>query len=87
MKGIEAIHLQNFVNRDVKVENILIDQQFKVRIADMGWSAPSNGCSCQNENHDPSNDTCNGSGVLYQLAGTEHLLAPEIRDAYYPRKQ
>jgi len=50
-----------------------------LRIADLGLSAPIDGCSCLNEQHDLNNHRCCDLGKLYQIAGTECLLAPEIR--------
>jgi len=50
-----------------------------VQIADMGQAAPINGCSCPKERHNPSNKRCKGKGLLYNLAGTESYLAPELR--------
>lgn len=83
MNGLKAIHQAGFANRDLKLPNILIDKDFKLKIADLGLAAPLKGCTCPNERHDMLNEQCHqhnsiDSGRLYTLAGTPGLLAPEI---------
>jgi len=41
LKGLQAIHLAGMVHRDIKCENILVDNEFNLRIADFGYAAPS----------------------------------------------
>ena len=58
LKGIKAIHQSGFADRDIKVSNILIGQDLKLKISDLGLAAPLNGCSCANERHDIRNTEC-----------------------------
>jgi serine/threonine protein kinase len=36
MEGVEYLHKQGYVHRDIKTENVLLDQQFKIKIGDFG---------------------------------------------------
>ena len=38
LEGLEYCHNKGVAHRDLKLENLLIDEQFKVRIADFGFS-------------------------------------------------
>ena len=68
LKGLQAIHLAGMVHRDIKCENILVDNEFNLRIADFGYAAPSKG----------RNTKPNSSGLLYTRLGTAGQIAPEI---------
>lgn len=39
VKGVEFIHSQGFMHRDLKLENILFDKDFNVKIGDFGFAA------------------------------------------------
>jgi serine/threonine protein kinase len=43
VRGIQAIHLQGISHRDIKCENIFIDDQYNLKIADFGFAAPISG--------------------------------------------
>jgi serine/threonine protein kinase len=51
----------------MKPDNILVDENFDLVIADFGFAAPDNGRD--------------GKGVLYSNLGTEAYKAPEIHNA------
>ena len=64
LKGVQAIHESGFCHRDLKMENILLDEFFNPRICDFGLSAEIQGKD--------------GSGKLTVFVGTKGHYAPEI---------
>lgn len=64
IETIEYCHSQGIVHRDLKAENLLMDADFNLRVADFGFSALLSGKD--------------GSGQLYTVLGTESYMAPEI---------
>jgi serine/threonine protein kinase len=61
---LNACHLAGVAHRDLKVENILLDSQGNVKIADFGFAGPHMGKD--------------GDGYLKTFCGTELYMAPEI---------
>lgn len=62
--AMEYCHSQGIVHRDLKAENLLMDADFNLRIADFGFAT----LLCGKD----------GSGQLYTVLGTESYMAPEI---------
>ena len=60
--GIKHIHSKNIVHRDIKLENVLIDLNNRVKICDFGISV-----TLKSENE-----------LLYDQCGTPMYMAPEI---------
>jgi serine/threonine protein kinase len=56
MSGIHYIHEKGYAHRDIKPENLLLSNDFKLKIADFGFS-------CMLKGHD-------GSGILRTKLGT-----------------
>jgi serine/threonine protein kinase len=56
LAGLGHSHKKGIAHRDIKAENILIDSQFNLKIADFGFAAPIKGLD--------------GSGVLKTMLGT-----------------
>lgn len=64
LKGIQAIHDAGICHRDIKMQNILVDDKFNPKICDFGFGADLNGED--------------GTGKLKDFLGTQNYAAPEI---------
>ncbi len=64
LKGVEAIHKTGICHRDLKMQNILVDDKFDPKICDFGFGAELKGED--------------GSGKLKDFLGTQNYAAPEI---------
>ena len=64
LKGVQAFHKAGICHRDIKMENILVDDKYDPKICDFGFGSEIKG-----------ND---GSGKLTEFYGSEHYMAPEI---------
>ena len=64
MRGLKYVHSAMIIHRDLKPDNLLLDKNFNLKIADFGFAAPFLGRD--------------GSGILNSRVGTVQYLAPEI---------
>ena len=64
LKGLEAIHKSEICNRDLKIDNILMDKDFNPKICDFGLATELKGK--------------NGSGKLSENVGTDKYKPPEM---------
>lgn len=64
MEGLGYIHACGYAHRDMKLENLLLDDQFNLKIADFGFADLLQGKNC--------------SGKLEGKLGTQGYMAPEI---------
>ena len=64
LKGLEAIHKSGICHRDLKIDNILMDEHFNPKICDFGLATELKGK--------------NGSGKLSENVGTDKYKPPEM---------
>ena len=64
LAGLTYMHNKGLVNRDIKLENMLVDENLDLKIADFGFAMA-------NEGRDQS-------GTLQTVLGTPGYMAPEI---------
>ena len=67
LKGLDHSHAQGFAHRDLKLENVLVDEHFRMKLTDFGFAAPVQGRD--------------QSGFLKTRIGTLGFRAPEIKTA------
>ena len=64
VEGLGFIHENGMAHRDMKLDNILLDENFIVKIADFGFSGSLKGKF--------------GTGMMTTVLGTQPYMAPEI---------
>ena len=64
LQGVQAIHSNGFVHRDLKIENVMFDCNYNIKIADFGFATQKDGKQ--------------GLGKLTSRLGTLKYCAPEI---------
>jgi serine/threonine protein kinase len=62
--GIDYMHAQGYAHLDVKLENILLDEFFNIKLADLGSSV----------------DVSSTSGLTNRRRGTQMYMSPEVVD-------
>ena len=70
MSGLCYIHSKNIIHRDIKSENIFIDNNMRIKIGDL------NTCAIINNNSD-------SMGFHYTWIGTAGYMSPEINSSNY----
>lgn len=64
LEGLDHCHNQGITHRDLKTDNLLLDENYDLKIADFGFAG-----SLRNSN---------GSGLHRSHVGTRRYMAPEI---------
>ncbi|KAH7700020.1 serine/threonine kinase [Aphelenchoides avenae] len=80
-KGLEDLHRENRVHRDLKLDNVLIDSDGKVKLTDFGWSkkiSPEDAAYVSTAKLLPLK-----SAFRCTVAGTYYTMAPEVAANYF----
>lgn len=64
LDGLEACHKRGIVHRDMKTENIMLDEGWIMKLADFGFATKAEGKK--------------GNGLLYTALGTASYASPEL---------
>ena len=64
MRGLQYLHGKGFAHRDIKLENILVDVNYNLKICDFGLACPIEGST--------------GDGFSNRAVGTISYMAPEL---------
>ena len=74
LDGLEHIHQSGVAHRDLKIENILVDSEFNIKLTDFGFAGPIEGRG--------------RDGKLTTRLGTPNYLAPEVilKEPYFGEK-
>jgi len=64
LQSIEFMHNEGICHRDLKLENILLDQSYNIKVSDFGFATSLRGSNSDNQ--------------LYECKGTLRYMAPEI---------
>ncbi|EAS06166.2 protein kinase (macronuclear) [Tetrahymena thermophila SB210] len=90
---LDYIHQQNICHRDLKLENLFLDENFQLKVGDFGLSSFLNSASSQNtlskqvsseemslntSSTECSDASSDESHWLYESVGTETYMAPEL---------
>ena len=65
LDGLQYMQKEGYSHRDLKPKNLLFDNDYNLKIADFGFSAPLAGRD--------------GTGLLQTILGTSSYMAPEIK--------
>lgn len=66
LNALHYCHTSGVAHRDLKPDNLLLDKDYNIKIADFGYAAPTIGAD--------------GSGFLSSNVGTRPYMAPEIHN-------
>mmetsp|Transcript_38940 Transcript_38940/g.121991 ORF Transcript_38940/g.121991 Transcript_38940/m.121991 type:complete len:807 (-) Transcript_38940:535-2955(-) len=69
LEGLDFLHAQGVIHRDIKASNILVDDRGAVKLADFGSSTRIAG---------GSSASADGDSSMLSLRGTPYYMAPEV---------
>ena len=78
--GLQYIHSQEVVHRDLKPPNILIDADDNLKIADVGMAKALHDVNANNE---VAADDCSYLTYMQTVAGSPAYMAPEVWQQHY----
>lgn len=80
-EAVDFAHSKGIAHRDLKLENLLFDNDFRIKLIDFGFSAEVGGSRVVRDGCGRCGDTVDT--VFTEEIGTEMYMAPEIYEHSY----
>ena len=79
ISGLKYIHEKGLIHRDIKLENLFLDDNFNIKIGDFNVSATIDSQAAQNFADDQGDGDLNNMVSSQTVVGTAGYMAPEVK--------
>ncbi|GLE00741.1 hypothetical protein PINS_up009529 [Pythium insidiosum] len=80
LRAVAACHARGVVHRDIKLENLLLDDQFTLKLADFGLASIVSEAFDDDQSTTDDATAATNAAMLRDAVGTPLYMAPEIDD-------